>query len=168
MYQRQKQAMPLPWPMPGFPPVPIPCPVLPPPLPVDDTDLVINYGGGMPGPPGPPGPAGPQGPQGEPGPQGPPGSLADLPVTLIDQSTYSASSDEYFLGVIYDGTCTITLPTGTLGKAFIVKDSVGDASTNNIIVQTTGSTIDGEATYVLDSDWASIGLIYNGIEWNVI
>jgi hypothetical protein len=168
MYQRQRQAMPLPWPMPGFPPVPIPCPVLPPPLPVDDTDLVINYGGGMPGPPGPPGPTGPQGPQGEPGPPGPPGSLADLPVTLIDQSTYSANSDEYFLGVIYDGTCTITLPAGTLGKAFIIKDSVGDATTNNITVQTTGSTIDGENTYVLDSDWASIGLIYNGIEWNVI
>ncbi len=163
MYQRQTQALPLPWPMPNFPTVP--CPIIPPPLPVDDVDLMINYSGTTPGPPGPPGP---QGPQGEPGPQGPPGSLADLPVTLIDQSTYSASSDEYFLGVIYDGSCTITLPVGTLGKAFIIKDSVGDATTNNIVVQTTGSTIDGEATYVLDSDWASIGLIYNGIEWNVI
>ena len=64
---------------------------------MDDVDLMINYSGTTPGPPGPPGPAGPQG---EPGPQGPPGSLADLPVTLIDQSTYSALNTEYFLGVI--------------------------------------------------------------------
>jgi hypothetical protein len=150
-------------------PLPPPLPIVPPILPpiIDDQDLLINYNGGMPGPPGPPGPAGPQGPQGEPGPQGPPGTLADLPVTLIDTSTYSPTTEEYFLGVIVDSSCTITLPAGTLGKVFIVKDSVGDASTNNITVQATGSTIDGEPTYVLDSDWASIGLIYNGIEWNV-
>ena len=168
MQQRQRQALPMPWPMPMVPVLPPPLPVCPPPvLPVDDLDLLINYNT-QPGPPGPPGPAGPPGPQGEVGPQGPPGSLSDLPVTLIDQSTYSANTDEYFLGVIYDGSATITLPAGTLGKVFVVKDSVGDATTNPITIQATGSTIDGLATYVLDSDWASIGLIYNGIEWNVI
>jgi hypothetical protein len=165
MRQRQKQALPLPWPMPLPPPLPIVPPILPPII--DDQDLLINYNGGMPGPPGPPGPAGPQGPQGEPGPQGPPGTLADLPVTLIDTNTYSATAEEYFLGVIADGGCTVTLPSGTVGKIFIIKDSIGDATANPITVQGTGSTIDGEPTYVLDSDWASIGLIYNGIEWNV-
>jgi hypothetical protein len=90
-----------------------------------------------------------------------------LPVTLIDTNTYSATAEEYFLGVIADGGCTITLPSGTVGKVFIIKDSIGDATANPITVQGTGSTIDGEPTYVLDSDWASIGLIYNGIEWNV-
>ena len=155
--------------MPVVPVLPPPLPVCP--LPIDDVDLLINYNNCLPGPPGPPGPAGPPGPpgpQGEVGPQGPPGSLSDLPVTLVDESTYSANTDEYFLGVIYDGSTTITLPAGTLGKVFVIKDSAGDATTNPITVQATGSTIDGEATYVLDSDWASIGLIYNGIEWNVI
>jgi len=164
--QRQRQALPMPWPMPLPPPLPIVPPMLPPAI-IDDQDLLINYNGGMPGPPGPPGPAGPQGPQGEPGPQGPPGTLADLPVTLIDTNTYSATAEEYFLGVIADGGCTVTLPSGTTGKVFIIKDSIGDATANPITVQGTGSTIDGEPTYVLDSDWASIGLIYNGIEWNV-
>ena len=36
-----------------------------------------------------------------------------------------------------------------------------------ITVVTTGSTIDGMASYVIDLDWGCIGLIYNGIEWNV-
>ena len=118
--------------------------------------------------PGPPGPPGPQGPQGDPGPQGPPGSLADVPVTLIDEATYTATADEYFLGVIFNGVVTVTLPAGTLGKVFVVKDSAGDANTNPITIDTTGSTIDGLSTYVIDLDWGSIGLVYNGIEWNVV
>jgi hypothetical protein len=143
----------------------VPMPHIGPPPVLDDLDLLINYNNSS--QPGPPGPPGPQGPQGESGPQGPPGTLADLPVTLIDTNTYNATADEYFLGVIADGGSVITLPSGTLGKVFIIKDSLGTASTNSIVVQATGSTIDGQGVYILDSDWASIGLIYNGIEWNV-
>lgn len=163
MDQRQRQSMPFGWPMAPFIPPILPAPIVPfcPPG-LDDRDLIINSS--IVGPPGPPGPPGPQG---EPGPQGPAGSLADVPVTLIDEATYSPDSTEYFLGVIYDGAVTITLPAGTLGKVYIIKDAVGDASTNPITVVTTGSTIDGQPSYLLDLDWASIGLIYNGIEWNV-
>ena len=143
----------------------VPMPHMGPPPVLDDLDLLINYNNSS--QPGPPGPPGPQGPQGEPGPQGPPGTLADLPVTLIDTNTYNATADEYFLGVIADGGSVVTLPSGTVGKVFIIKDSLGTASTNSIVVQATGSTIDGQGVYILDSDWSSIGLIYNGIEWNV-
>ena len=130
-----------------------------PPLPVfEDNDIFINVG--QPGPPGPPGPQGPVGPQ------GPPGTLADLPVTLIEDEVYNPTLAEYFLGVITDAPCTIILPAGTLGKAFIVKDSIGDCSTNNITVQ--ANTIHGQASYTLNVDWSSIGLVYNGIEWNIV
>lgn len=141
----------------------IPVPFIPPFI--DDKDLYIDYRSNGVGPPGPPGPQGPQGPE---GPQGPPGTLADVPVTLVDAATYAATTDEYFLGVIYDGTVTITLPAGTVGKVYIVKDSVGDAETNPITVVTTGSTIDGAASYILNIDWSSVTLVYNGIEWNVV
>ena len=131
-----------------------------------DKDLFISYSGiNQPGPPGPPGPQGPIGPI---GPQGPPGTVADVPVTLVDAATYAPTLDEYFLGVIYDGSVTITLPAGTLGKVYIVKDSVGDAETNPITVVTTGSTIDGLASYTLNINWSSATLVYNGIEWNVV
>jgi hypothetical protein len=149
---------------PVIPPVPPVAPCSPPPL-LEDNDLFINYNGGMLGPPGPPGPPGPQGPE---GPQGPPGTLANVPVTLIDDPTYNATVDEYFLGVIYDGTVTINLPAGTLGKVFIVKDSVGAANTNPITITATSSTIDIQPSYTLNTDWGSISLIYNGIEWNVV
>jgi len=171
MDQRQRQGLPFGFPMTSYlpPPVPVISPWCPPPFPEDD--VFINYApGSLPGPPGPPGPAGPAGPEGPPGPigpQGPPGSLANLPVTLVDETTYLATNDDYFIGVIFDGTTTVTLPVGTLGKIFIIKDSAGDALANPITVVATASTIDGEASYIIDSPWGSIGLIYNGIEWNV-
>jgi hypothetical protein len=93
--------------------------------------------------------------------------LANLPVTLVDTAAYPATNDDYFIGVIFNGATTVTLPAGTLGKIFIIKDSTGDALTNPITVVATASTIDGAATYIIDSPWGSIGLIYNGIEWNV-
>lgn len=154
----QQQNMPFGWPMAPF--IPTTAPI------IDDCDLFINSN--IVGPPGPTGPAGPAGPQGPLGPTGPAGSLADIPVTLIDEATYSPDATEYFLGVIYDGSVTITLPAGTVGKVYVVKDAVGDANTNPITVVTTGSSIDGQPSYVLDTDWGSISLIYNGIEWNVV
>lgn len=138
-----------------------PAPFIPPFI--DDLDLSIRYiAPGIPGPPGPPGPQGPAGPQ------GPPGTLADVPVTLIDAATYAPTLDEYFLGVVYNGAVAITLPAGTLGKVYIVKDSVGNAETNPITIDATGATIDGLGSYTLNIDWSSITLTYNGTEWNVV
>jgi len=134
---------------------------------IDDRDLIIDYCPSV-GPPGPPGPQGPQGPQGPIGPQGPAGTVADVPVTLIDEATYTPTADEYFLGVIYDGTVTITLPASNTGKVYIIKDSIGDSNTNPITIIATASTIDGAANYILNIDWSSVSLTYNGIEWNAI
>lgn len=160
MIQTQNIGIPLGLLLDQYIPIPFnpPCPPF-----IDDRDLSINYR-----PPGPPGPPGPQGPQGPEGPQGPPGTISDVPVTLIDQATYTPTVDEYFLGVIYDGTVTITLPVSTTGKVYIIKDAVGDAETNPITINTTSSTIDNLASYTLNIDWSSVTLVYNGIEWNVV
>lgn len=162
MIQQQQQSMP-----PGRFPLPyIPMPIFPIAPFMEDRDLFITNNSTLIGPPGPPGPPGPEGP---PGPQGPAGTLANVPVTLIDAATYTPTLDEYYLGVIYNGTVTITLPLGTLGKVFVIKDAVGDAYTLPItVVGTGGETIDGISTYILDTDWGSISIIYNGIEWNVV
>ena len=125
------------------------------PPPANDNDINVNF---CPIP-GPPGPAGP------PGPPGPPGSLADVPVTLVDEPTYTPAATEYLLAIIYDGQVTVTLPAGTTGKIYVVKDAVGDAQTNPITVV---GSIDGVSSYVLNIDWSSVTLIYNGIEWNVV
>ena len=153
-YQYQNMGFPLDLLVPPLPPFPVPF--------APDKDLFISYSGtSLPGPPGPPGPQGPVGPP------GPAGTVADVPVTLIDEATYTPTTDEYFLGVIYDAAVTITLPVSTAGKVYIVKDAVGDAQTNPITI-VASSTIDGVASYVLNIDWSSVTLVYNGIEWNVV
>ena len=118
--------------------------------------------------PGPPGPPGPEGPPGPPGPTGPAGTVANVPVTLVDADTYVPTADEYFLGVIYDGAVTITLPASITGKVYIIKDAVGDAQANPITIAATGSTIDTLATYTLNINFSSVTLVFNGIEWNVV
>ena len=120
-----------------------------------DDDITVNFCP-IPGPQGPPGP---------PGPQGPPGTLADVPVILIDEPTYTPTADDYFIGCIYDGQVTITLPAGTLGKVYVIKDSIGDAQNNPITIV---GSIDGLASYVVNINWASVTLVFNGIEWNVV
>jgi hypothetical protein len=57
------------------------------------------------------------------------------------------------------------LPAGTVGKVYVIKDSVGDAANNPITIV---GSIDGGASYVINIDWASITLVFNGIEWNVV
>lgn len=153
----------------GFPFGLLGLPFTPPPfIPpyIDDKDLVIDYhpSGGQ-GPAGPPGPEGPQGPI---GPTGPTGTVANVPVSLVDAATYVPTADEYFLGVIYDGAVTITLPASITGKVYIIKDAVGDAQANPITIAATGSTIDTLASYTLNINWSSVTLVFNGIEWNVV
>lgn len=160
--QRQRQSA---WPaLPFILPTPQLAPLLVP-VALDQDQVNIVYD--PPSPAGPPGPQGPPGPPGPQGPQGPPGTLANLPVQLVDAATYAALPEDYFIGVIAGTDCEITLPASTAGKVYIIKDALGTAN-QDIITITAASTIDGESSYVLNVPWASIGLIYNGIEWNVV
>ncbi len=150
----QQQGMPFSWPMAPF--IPVNAPI------IDDCDLFINSN--VVGPPGPPGPPGPIGPI---GPQGPPGSLADVPVTLIDTPTYDPNFNEYFLGVIYAGPVTITLPAGTVGKVYVVKDVIGDADTNPITVVGTAQNVDA-GTATINVPFGSITIVFNGSSWSIV
>lgn len=53
------------------------------------------------------------------------------------------------------------------GRVLCVKDAKGDASTNNITINGNGNTIDGQNTYILSNNYASVDLFFNGIEWNI-
>ena len=85
------------------------------------------------------------------------------------EENYTASPNDKAIGVgTSAGTYTITLPTASVvkGRAFIIKDEDGNAATNNITVATEGSeTIDGAATYVLTSNYESVGLYSYGTNW---
>jgi len=64
---------------------------------------------------------------------------------------------------------TITpLASPTTGQRHIIKDSVGSAAANNITVTPSGKNIDGAASSVINVNYGSVTIIYNGTEWNVV
>lgn len=86
-------------------------------------------------------------------------------VTLVD---YAATNDDYYIGVNSAVATTITLPAGTDGKMFIVKDELGPGSGNITIQGTGGETIDGSATFVNTVTYGSVSVIFRGTEWHVV
>lgn len=89
----------------------------------------------------------------------------DYSYTNVNASTYTAISSDEILGVTYTttGACTITLPAITGLKRYIVKDEGGNATTNNITINTTGGdTIDGEANALININYTSLTFYNNG------
>jgi hypothetical protein len=110
---------------------------------------------------------GPQGYQGITGPQGfqgivgPTGSSI-LPYKYVT-STYSITSDDYYIESV--GTFTINLPTaiGATGKGYLIKNS----GTGVITIGTTASQlIDNLTSYNLDF-YDTLDIVSNGSNWNV-
>lgn len=132
-----------------------------------------NFSGGIGGPgndiitingSGQPGPIGPQGPQGI---QGPPGSPGLVPLVNITTTPYNVSLTDYTIAVNVASPSSIVLPVAPLGTVFVIKDSSGNASTNLITI-TASTTIDGSVNAIINTDYGSVSLIFNGTEWNVI
>jgi hypothetical protein len=67
------------------------------------------------------------------------------------------------------GARTINLlATPTTGTTFRIKDNAGNAFANNITITPAAGNIDGAATYVLNMNYASADVVYNGTQWNVL
>ena len=64
---------------------------------------------------------------------------------------------------------TFTLPPGVNGKMFVIKDVTGNASVNNLTILADGTeTIDGASSYVINSNYGSVKLVWGNSSWNVI
>jgi hypothetical protein len=63
---------------------------------------------------------------------------------------------------------SIVLPASPIGTVFIIKDTAGVASINPITISAIASTIDGSASALIDANYGSITLIFNGTEWNIV
>lgn len=126
------------------------------------TDIFYNNGGSV----GPQGPAGPPGPI---GPPGQPGTIGIVPVTLVTTSPFTPTLTDYLLDVNFDGASSIVLPVSPIGTVFIIKDISGTAGTNVITVSAIGGTlIDGSATALINTNYGSLTLIFNGTQWDIV
>lgn len=96
-----------------------------------------------------------------------------LPVTALDDtdSDYTVLSTDVYLSCdVSGGILTIDFPNApSTGRVYYVKDSGGDAATNNITLTTAGGVveIDGATTFVMNTDYESVNLLFNGTSYEL-
>ena len=92
-------------------------------------------------------------------------------VSLVDVN-YNVSNDDEFIAVdtlTNTSAITVTLPASpSTGDFYIVKDTTGSCNTYNITIQGNGNNIDGSGSLVLNTNYASVSLIFDGAGWNKI
>lgn len=92
-------------------------------------------------------------------------------IITVDASTYDLLGVDDILHVIYTTTGAVTSLTLMSDQVFpgrevIIKDAGGNANTNNITIDTEGSeTIDGAATYVINTNYGIVRLYCDGNNW---
>lgn len=86
-------------------------------------------------------------------------------------SPYAAVATDYYISAdVTAGVVVIRLPDSpTTGRVFVIKDQVGLAATNNITVTTVGGAvnIDGATSFVMNTAYQSIQLIFNGTSYEI-
>jgi len=95
----------------------------------------------------------------------------DLNYTAVNTTPYVVLATDQFLGVDCSAApVTIELENApAIGRVVIIKDSTGNANTNNISVTTVGGvvTIDGVTTFTMNTQYASIQVIFNGASYEI-
>ena len=101
------------------------------------------------------------------------GALQTVERQAVAANVTIAPSDTFvFLSIDTTAARTVTLPLANSvasGRIYILKDANGLANTNNITVATQGSdTIDGESSFVYNSDRGSIWAVGDGVSaWEI-
>jgi hypothetical protein len=95
--------------------------------------------------------------------------ILTLNYTTVATTPYVVLSTDSFMGVTTTTLAiTIKLPNApTTGRVYIVKDVTGLSPIHNITLTTVGGVveIDGATTYVMNSSFESVQLLFNGTEY---
>jgi len=97
-------------------------------------------------------------------------SVAPSVLVVTSAGPFTLTNSNYMLVVrkTVGSATTVNLPaTPGVGQTFIIKDGKGDAATNNITVSGNGILIDGSSTFVMNENYQSITLIFDGASWDV-
>lgn len=98
--------------------------------------------------------------------------LTNYTAKAFADSPYSASLTDYYISINSSGgVITVKLPNApTTYRMFIVKDRTGNAGANNVTITTVGGIvlIDGSASYLLNTNYESATLVFNGTSYEVL
>ncbi len=115
------------------------------------------------------GATGPTGPGGT-GATGPAGSDYAFTITTPSDANYQVLiTDRVICIPAITAARTYTLPASpSAGATYIIKDSTGKCFLYNVTIVPTSGNIDGQANYVMDANYQSVTVVYNGTQWNIV
>ena len=90
------------------------------------------------------------------------GSSSSLINVKLTSTNYTATLTDYYIGATKK-SITITLPAGTVGKVYIVKNQAD----GNITVKGTGNNIDQSGSKTLGTE-TSLIVVFDGTRWNLV
>lgn len=100
------------------------------------------------------------------------GGIGSAGVSTIATNHVIVTGDEWkvFLVQTTSGAYSLTLPSPTSGFAFSVKDSQGNAGTNNItLLQHASESIEGvAASFIMSANWGTWTFISDGTNWFIM
>lgn len=100
-----------------------------------------------------------------------PGTISNDRKTVVTPGAYPYTTIAQDNLILVDTTSARTIvprASPATGQKHIIKDSVGSAGTNNITVTPSGKNIEGQASFIMNINYQSITIVYNGTEWSVI
>lgn len=95
-------------------------------------------------------------------------SGADLISTIGVTGSYTATSDDEYIGVYSPSAVTITLPIGINGRVYMIKDEYGQGSGKITIKPSGTEQIDNKTEYVISVPNQSVSIVFRGSQWRII
>lgn len=90
-------------------------------------------------------------------------------VTSPGAYPYTSLISDYLILVDTTSARTIVpLASPITGQMYRIKDNVGSALLNPITITPSGKNIDGAASYIMNVNYGSVDIVYNGSEWSIV
>jgi hypothetical protein len=93
---------------------------------------------------------------------------ADLISVYGTTTNYTATANDEYIGVSSTAAVTITLPAGTNGRVYYIKDEYGQGSGKIIIQPAVGERIDGKTNYVIGVPYQCVGVVFRAGGWWIV
>ncbi len=96
-------------------------------------------------------------------------SINNVAVESPDVYPYTVTSNNYAIIVDTTSARTINLPSSpSTGLDNLIKDGSGLSNSNPITIVANPNTIDGQVNYTIQQTYGWVGLLFNGVQWNVV
>ena len=95
-------------------------------------------------------------------------SGADLISTIGVTGAYTVTTKDEYVGVYSASAVTISLPAGTAGRVYTIKDEYGQGSGKITIKPFGTEKIDNASTNIISVPNQSVSIVFRGGQWRII